>query len=53
MLLLIKFMNNKIKSYLGIGVHNGCSMGYVLQSKYKVDFCYGIDLFKNTSYHDK
>ena len=51
--LLINFMNNKIKSYLEIGVHNGCSMAYVLQSKYKVDICYGIDLFKNTFYHDK
>ena len=53
LVLLINFMKNKIKSYLEIGVHNGCSMGYVLQSKYKIDKCYGIDLFENTFYKDK
>jgi len=53
LVLLINFMKNKIKSYLEIGVHNGCSMAYILQSKYKIDKCYGIDLFKNTFYKDK
>jgi predicted O-methyltransferase YrrM len=43
----------KINNYLEIGVHNGCSMGYILQSKYKIDNCYGIDLFEDSFYNDK
>jgi predicted O-methyltransferase YrrM len=43
----------KIKNYLEIGVHNGCSMSYVVQSQYKLDNCIGIDLFEETFYKDK
>ena len=49
--LLLNYCNGNIKNYLEIGVHNGCSMGYVLQSNYKLD-CYGIDLFEDTFYKD-
>ena len=49
--LLIEFMNNRIKNYLEIGVHNGCSLGYVLQTTNKLN-CVGIDLFEDTFYND-
>ena len=50
--IIINYLEGKIKNYLEIGVHNGCSMSYVLQSDYKVENCYGIDLFENTFYKD-
>ena len=50
--LLINYLNKNIKNYLEIGVHNGTSMSYVLQSDYKVNNCYGIDLFEDTFYSD-
>lgn len=50
--LLINYLNKNIKNYLEIGVHNGTSMSYVLQSDCKVNNCYGIDLFEDTFYSD-
>ena len=50
--LLVNFMEGDIKNYLEIGVHNVASMSYVLQSKYKVENCVGIDLFEDTFYKD-
>ena len=50
--ILINYLEGKINNYLEIGVHNGCSMGYVLQSNYKIENCYGIDLFEDTFYKD-
>lgn len=38
-------LTTKISKYLEIGVHNGCSLSYVLSSKYPVQ-AFGIDLFK-------
>lgn len=51
--ILINYFKGDVLNYLEIGVHNGCSMGYVLQSDYKINNCYGIDLFENTFYKDK
>lgn len=41
---LVEFFN--LKNYLEIGVHNGSSMSYVLQSK-KIIKCIGIDPFED------
>ena len=49
---LRELLKNKIEHYLEIGVHNGCSMGYILWSEYKIN-CYGIDLFEDSFYPDK
>lgn len=41
----------KLENYLEIGVHNGSSMSYVLQSKYNKK-CIGIDPFENLLTND-
>lgn len=46
---LSKFFN--CKKYLEIGVHNGSSMSYVLQSK--INKCIGIDPFEDLITNDK
>lgn len=49
---LREYLKHKATNYLEIGVHNGCSMSYILSSKYPIN-CYGIDLFSSSKYSDK
>lgn len=51
--LLVSFMEGKIRNYLEIGVHNGCSMSYIVHNSNKLDNVVGIDLFEDTFYKDK
>jgi len=46
---LSKYFN--LKKYLEIGVHNGSSMSYVLQSE-SIEKCIGIDPFENLETND-
>ena len=50
--MLINFYGGKLNNYLEIGVHNGASMSYVLQSNYLIGNCVGVDLFEDTFYND-
>jgi predicted O-methyltransferase YrrM len=46
---LREVLTTNITRYLEIGVHNGCSLSYVLSSKYPVQ-AFGIDLFEAGPY---